>query len=84
MAISSYVNDGYARIDVKDNGVGIAEEDIKFIFDRFYRADRSRRRETGSGLGLSISKWIAEAHNGAIEVKSKASEGSLFSIKLPI
>lgn len=84
VAISSYVNDGYARIDVKDNGVGIAEEDIKFIFDRFYRADRSRRRETGSGLGLSISKWIAEAHNGAIEVKSKASEGSLFSIKLPI
>lgn len=84
VAISSYVNDGYARIDVKDNGVGIAEEDIKFIFDRFYRADRSRRRETGSGLGLSISKWIAEAHNGTIEVKSKPSEGSLFSIKLPI
>lgn len=84
VAISSYVNNGYARIDVKDNGVGIAEEDIKFIFDRFYRADRSRRRETGSGLGLSISKWIAEAHNGTIEVKSKPSEGSLFSIKLPI
>lgn len=84
VAISSYVSDGYARIDVKDNGVGIAQEDIKFIFDRFYRADRSRRRETGSGLGLSISKWIAEAHRGAIEVKSKPGEGSLFSIKLPI
>ncbi|OPX96424.1 MAG: Sensor kinase CusS [Syntrophorhabdus sp. PtaB.Bin006] len=82
--ISSYVNDGYARIDVKDSGAGISEEDIRFIFDRFYRADRSRRRESGSGLGLSISKWIAEAHGGNIEVKSRPGQGSLFSMKLPI
>jgi len=82
--ISSYVNDGYARIDVKDSGAGISEEDIRFIFDRFYRADRSRRRESGSGLGLSISKWIAEAHSGSIEVKSQPGQGSLFSMKLPI
>ncbi|OPY75604.1 MAG: Sensor kinase CusS [Syntrophorhabdus sp. PtaU1.Bin153] len=82
--ISSYVNDGYARIDVKDSGTGISEEDIRFIFDRFYRADRSRRRESGSGLGLSISKWIAEAHGGSIEVESQPGQGSLFSMKLPI
>jgi heavy metal sensor kinase len=82
--ISSHVNDGYIWIDVKDNGVGIAEKDIRYIFDRFYRGDKSRKRESGSGLGLSISKWIAEAHKGIIEVKSKPAEGSLFTIKLPI
>jgi signal transduction histidine kinase len=81
--VSSFLNDGYARIDVKDNGIGIPEEDIKYIFDRFYRGDKSRRRESGSGLGLSISKWIAEAHKGGIEAKSQPSVGSLFSIRLP-
>ncbi|MCX5804904.1 MAG: ATP-binding protein [Proteobacteria bacterium] len=82
--ISSSINNGYVQIDIKDNGVGIAEDDIKFIFDRFYRGDKSRKRESGSGLGLSISKWIAEMHKGTIEVKSGLSEGSLFSIKLPV
>jgi len=82
--VSSYVNDGYAKIDIKDNGIGISEEDIKYIFDRFYRADRSRKRESGSGLGLSISRWIAEAHKGGIEVKSQPAQGSMFTIKLPI
>jgi len=82
--VSSRVNDGYLFIDVKDNGAGIADEDIKYIFDRFYRGDKSRKRESGSGLGLSISKWIAEAHKGTVEVKSKPAEGSLFTIKLPI
>jgi signal transduction histidine kinase len=84
VTVSSFTNNGYACINVQDNGVGISEEDIQYIFDRFYRADRSRKRESGSGLGLSISKWIAEAHNGAIEVQSKPSVGSQFSIKLPI
>ena len=84
VAVSSHMNNGYVAIHVKDNGAGISQEDIKYIFDRFYRADRSRKRESGSGLGLSISKWIAEAHNGSIEVQSKPFNGSLFSIKLPI
>ncbi|MBA4416698.1 MAG: hypothetical protein C0392_02130 [Syntrophus sp. (in: bacteria)] len=84
VAVSSFNNDGYVRVDVKDNGVGISEEDIKYVFDRFYQADRSRRREGGSGLGLSISKWIAEVHKGSIQVESQLSKGSLFSIKLPI
>lgn len=82
--ISSALDDGYVRINVKDTGSGIAEGDIKYIFDRFYRADRARKRESGTGLGLSISKWIAEAHKGAIEVESRPSFGSLFSIKLPV
>jgi heavy metal sensor kinase len=82
--VSSYVDDGYVQIDVKDEGIGISEEDIKYVFDRFYRADRSRKRESGSGLGLSISRWIAEAHKGSIEVTSKPAQGSMFSIKLPI
>jgi heavy metal sensor kinase len=84
VSVSSYVNNGYAKIDIKDNGIGISEEDIKYIFDRFYRADRSRKRESGSGLGLSISRWIAEAHKGGIEVKSQPVQGSMFTIKLPI
>lgn len=82
--ISTHVENGYARIDVEDSGPGIPENEIKYIFDRFYRVDKSRRRESGSGLGLSISKWIAEAHNGGIEVKSFVNRGSIFSVKLPV
>jgi two-component system, OmpR family, sensor kinase len=82
--VSSAYDDGFVRIDVKDTGTGIAQEDLKFVFDRFYRADRARTRENGTGLGLSISKWITEAHKGTINVESKLSSGSLFSIRLPI
>jgi heavy metal sensor kinase len=82
--ISSSRNNGYMNIDVRDTGAGIAEEDIRYIFDRFYRADRARKRETGSGLGLAISKWIAEAHQGTIEVDSRAAFGSHFSVRLPL
>ncbi|MCX8110888.1 MAG: ATP-binding protein [Syntrophorhabdaceae bacterium] len=82
--VYSSINNGYININIKDNGIGIPENDIKFIFDRFYRGDKSRRRESGSGLGLSISKWIAEAHRGTIEVTSMPAQGSLFSVKLPL
>jgi heavy metal sensor kinase len=84
VTVSSSADNGYAYITVKDNGAGISKDDLKYIFDRFYRADRSRKRESGSGLGLSISKWIAEAHKGTIEVESQLSAGSQFSIKLPL
>ncbi|MBA4389918.1 MAG: hypothetical protein C0399_03165 [Syntrophus sp. (in: bacteria)] len=84
VTVSSSIDNGYAYITVQDNGVGISKDDLKYIFDRFYRADRSRKRESGSGLGLSISKWIAEAHKGTIEVESQLSAGSQFSIKLPL
>ncbi len=69
---------------VEDSGTGIAEEDIPHIFDRFFRTDRSRSRQVpGSGLGLSISKWIVDAHGGQISVASKLGAGSTFTVRLP-
>ncbi len=82
--VSSSIDDGYARIDIRDTGVGISATDLKYIFDRFYRADKARKRDTGTGLGLAICKWIVEAHNGKIEVDSVPKKGSTFSVLLPI
>jgi two-component system, OmpR family, heavy metal sensor histidine kinase CusS len=74
-----------AVIEVEDTGIGICEEDQEHIFDRFFRADQARSRKVpGSGLGLSIAKWIAEAHKGGIEVVSRLGAGSLFRIRLPL
>ena len=75
-----------ARFCVQDTGPGIAEEDIPFIFDRFYRGEKSRNRKKGSGfgLGLSIAKWIAKNHGGTIKVTSKLGEGTTFCVSLPI
>lgn len=77
--------DGYALLTVSDTGVGISEEDLPHIFDRFYRADRSRSRYSGgAGLGLSIVKRVAEAHNGYATVASVPGRGSTFAIWLPL
>ncbi len=73
-----------AVLTVADNGVGIAEEDINFIFSDFYRGKNLPEGERSSGVGLSITKRIIEAHQGSIEVESKLGEGSKFIIKLPI
>lgn len=70
-------------IEVEDTGVGIVKEDLPRIWKRFYRADSSRSSE-GTGLGLSMAKWIAGVHGGDIEVKSEYNKGSLFTIRLPI
>ncbi|MBA9084874.1 signal transduction histidine kinase [Fontibacillus solani] len=73
------------ELSVSDTGVGIAEEHMDKIFDRFYRGDKARvRNGGGSGLGLAIAKWIVEEHNGFIRVKSILGEGSVFSVHLPI
>lgn len=76
---------GYAKVIVSDTGMGIAKEDQERIFDRFFRVDKARSREEGgSGLGLSICKWIVEAHQGEIKVESELGKGSSFIVKLPI
>ncbi|MCU6712913.1 HAMP domain-containing histidine kinase [Paenibacillus sp. J5C_2022] len=70
---------------VKDTGIGIPEEKMKEIFERFHRLDESRNRAQGhAGLGLSIAQWIVEAHRGMIRVESKVGEGSTFIIVMPI
>ncbi len=77
--------DGFATASVSDTGIGIAKEDIAQVFGRFWRADKARSREQGgAGLGLSIAKWIAEAHNGSITAESVPGEGSTFRIRVPI
>ena len=75
---------GNIILEVRDTGVGIAPADMPRVFERFYRADKSRSRESGgSGLGLSIAKHIVERHGGRIEVQSTPGQGSTFSIVLP-
>lgn len=70
---------------VEDNGMGISREDIPNIFNRFYRADKSRTRETGgTGLGLAIAKWIILKHKGTIEVESQLEKGTKIRVILPI
>jgi signal transduction histidine kinase len=82
--LSLFSEDHSAVFAVSDHGIGISKEYHSKIFDRFYRIDSSRSRETGgSGLGLAISKWIIEMHHGLLTVRSKPKEGSTFSIKLP-
>ena len=74
-----------AIIIIKDDGVGIAPDDVKRIFDRFYRVDKARSRETGgTGLGLSIAHSAIDFHNGSIEVNSELGKGSEFKIILPL
>jgi two-component system OmpR family sensor kinase len=75
-------------ISVVDNGMGIAGEDLSHLFERFYRADGARHRDSGTasgtGLGLSIAQWIAEEHGGRIEVQSEPVHGSTFTLRLPL
>ncbi|MCX6791763.1 MAG: HAMP domain-containing sensor histidine kinase [Candidatus Gottesmanbacteria bacterium] len=78
-------SDGYLLVDIADQGVGIDEKDIPHLFDRFYRADKSRTKTNvpGYGLGLSIAKQIVDQHNGTIRVASKPHKGTTFTIELP-
>ncbi|WP_242837231.1 sensor histidine kinase [Alkaliphilus transvaalensis] len=75
----------YVVIRIDDNGIGIPEESLPYIFERFYRVDSARSRKTGgTGLGLSISHQIISLHQGSLEVESKVNVGTSFSIKLPM
>jgi len=74
-------------IEVRDTGVGIAPGDLPHIFDRFWRADAARSRagmRSGVGLGLAICKWVAEAHGGSIDVKSRPGRGTTFVVTIPL
>jgi len=71
-----------ARIQVKDTGLGIASEDLPFIFDRFWRGDKSRTNRSNSGLGLAITKQLVLAHGGVIKVESELGKGTTFIIEI--
>jgi signal transduction histidine kinase len=74
-------------IAVRDTGIGIAASDLSHVFDRFWRADRARSRQSergGFGLGLAIAQWIVQAHEGSITVQSRLGRGSVFTVVLPI
>jgi two-component system sensor histidine kinase ResE len=74
------------QIMINDNGSGIPEEDLPFIFDRFWRGDRSRSDRTHSGLGLAITRQLVHAHGGTIDVQSEGlpGKGTTFVIDLPM
>jgi len=81
----SYTDGPCAVVEVEDTGTGISPQDLPHIFDRFFRADQARSREVpGSGLGLSIARWVVDAHGGNIEVNSRLGMGSLFRVRLPL
>ena len=85
VVISSKLDDGLIEILVKDQGLGIAEENLDRIFERFYRVDPARSRATGgTGLGLSIVKHVITNHGGEVKVWSSMGVGSTFAIRLPI
>ena len=74
-----------AVLEITDTGVGIPEEDVPHVFDRFYRVDKARSRDTGgTGLGLSIVQQIVRLHAGSVTVQSKRGEGTTFIVQLPV
>lgn len=85
IGVKTYEEDHKVILEISDTGIGIKEENIPYIFDRFYREDKARTRESGGiGLGLSIAQWIVSAHDGSIKVSSNENGGTTFKIKLPM
>ena len=80
--VSLEENAGWTSLTVADNGVGIAAEDLPHIFQRFYRADGSRKTG-GTGLGLSIAQWIAQQHGATIQATSTPGQGATFTVSFP-
>ncbi|MDD4910640.1 MAG: ATP-binding protein [Candidatus Omnitrophica bacterium] len=85
IAVRANVKNEFIQIDISDNGIGIPETSLPFIFDEFYRVDNEINQSLkGTGLGLSLVKYIVNAHKGDIWVKSRLNEGTTFSFTLPI
>ena len=83
VAIGAESGRAFVEISVSDSGVGIPEEDLPRIFERFYQVDKSRSEGQGTGLGLSITRQIVEAHGGRIRAESVEGKGSRFLVRLP-
>ncbi|MER2180574.1 MAG: ATP-binding protein, partial [Desemzia incerta] len=84
VTVKIYREHEFAVIEVKDNGIGIPEDEQDRIFERFYRVDKARSRNSGgTGLGLSIVKYLVENLHGTISVSSKLGLGTTFTVKLP-
>ena len=85
IAVAAHAGGQWVEVSVRDTGSGIAAEDLPYVFERFYRADKSRSRATGgAGLGLAIARSLVEAHGGRIWVESTEGEGCTFTLALPL
>jgi len=85
VTISAAELDGYTEIEVRDAGIGIDEEHLPYIFDRFYRVDSDATSSAGgSGLGLYIVNALVRAHGGTLDVRSEPGEGTAFTLRLPL
>lgn len=82
--INTYLKDNKFVLEVKDTGIGISDEGLKRVFERFYREDEARSRETGgTGLGLSLANFIVSAHDGTIKASHNQPKGTIFTVRLP-
>ena len=85
IALGARAEGGSLTLEVRDRGAGIAPSDLKRLFTPFFRADRSRARQTGGlGLGLLLARRIVEAHHGTLEIESAAGQGTLARIRVPL
>jgi heavy metal sensor kinase len=85
ITVQLFTSNGSANLSVSDTGIGIEPADLENIFERFFRTDKARSRETGgAGLGLAIGRWITETHRGTLTAESKPGAGSTFFVSLPL
>ena len=84
ITVALIADDRQVTVAVKDTGMGISKADLPKIFERFYRADRSRGEVEGNGLGLSIAKWVADIHNASLSVTSEENVGTEFKVEFHV